>query len=88
MRKIFCDKCGYSASEPLPLEGRKFHKVVLRVETLYHVGVTIVEHEWCSHCVKDTLGNIPEPIKEPPPKSQELFDELVEAVSEAIREDA
>ena len=88
MRHIICDRCGHTGREPLNPDERTFHKVVLRVDTRYHVGVTIVQKEWCGDCIKKTLGTIPEPMKDPPPKSQQLFDELVEAVAEKIRDDA
>lgn len=84
MRKIICDKCNYSAYEPIDVDGRGFHEVILRVETRYHVAVTVVKKEWCSWCVKNHLGAIPEPLKDAPPKSQELFDAFVDEVEERI----
>lgn len=87
MRKIICDNCAYTAYEPIDVNGRTFHEVILSVETRYHVSVTVVKKDWCSECVKKCLGAIPEPVKDPPPKSEQLFYTFVEAVAEELSDD-
>ena len=90
MRKIVCDKCHYEAIDPPGPKARTFHKVELCVDATHSRSVKLVEKEWCENCVETALGELPnpDPYAPSPQKSEELFDALVQAVGERVRDES